>query len=155
LKAEWVQTDSLLSPGDSVTWTLRIVEPRSAAAEAEWLLVLYDQSLDALRPHGWALPPLYRPRYYPPIWSGLGFSHHQSHGWDPLPREYRGFDVEYPRLIQPWGWGGMGRAALAFASSPNPVSMETSMMNRAGESDKSGSVAREEDELPMQKEGEN
>lgn len=49
----------------------------------------------------------------------------------------------------------MGRAALAFASSPNPVSMETSMMNRAGESDKSGSVAREEDELPMQKEGEN
>lgn len=133
LEVDWKEADSLLRPGDTTTWTLQLTGPRNKVPEAEWMLALYDQSLDALLPHDWTLPSLYPSPYYPLFWSAPGFSYTSSYGQDPRGRDYRFFEAEYPRLVRPWAEGGRG-LYLGHAVYPAPLSnkvMERESMMQA------------------------
>jgi len=57
LKMTWQTFRDRLTPGQQEEWRLKIVRPDGTPAEASLLAVLYDKSLDQLKPHQWSLNP--------------------------------------------------------------------------------------------------
>ena len=53
LTIKWEHFVSKLEPGHKETWTAVITGPDAKKAVAEMVAALYDQSLDAYRPHAW------------------------------------------------------------------------------------------------------
>jgi hypothetical protein len=53
LKVRWERFTSKLEPGEKVTWTAVVTGPDAKKAAAEMVATLYDESLDAYRPHSW------------------------------------------------------------------------------------------------------
>src|SRR5262249_43754672 len=53
LKVRWERFTSKLEPGQKVTWTAIVTGPDAKKAAAEMVATLYDESLDAYRPHSW------------------------------------------------------------------------------------------------------
>lgn len=120
LTVKWERFVSKLQPGQKETWTAVISGPEAKTAAAEMVATLYDASLDAFSPHGFA--STFGTFYQDYLrWSvshsnrlqGLNVYHY---GWD---REY--FDPNFyyrqfdPRvLLDNWGFaerfppGGMG-----------------------------------------------
>ena len=61
LRFEWQTFRDRLQPGTEETWKLRVTLPDGRPASARLMSVLYDASLDGIRPHAWHLQ---RSRYY-------------------------------------------------------------------------------------------
>ncbi len=53
LTLKWEHLSSKLEPGGKDTWTLSVAGPGKEKAAAELVAVLYDASLEALKPHSW------------------------------------------------------------------------------------------------------
>ncbi len=53
LTMEWGTFRNKLQPGQKEEWTLKIKNPDGTPAMAQAMAVLYDKSLDAIRPHSW------------------------------------------------------------------------------------------------------
>ena len=53
LTLEWGTFRNKLQPGQKEEWTLKIKNPDGTAAKAQTMAVLYDKSLDAIKPHSW------------------------------------------------------------------------------------------------------
>ena len=54
LKMEWESFRDRLQPGQQEEWTLRVTNTDGQAVQAQLLATLYDQSLDAIKTHGWS-----------------------------------------------------------------------------------------------------
>lgn len=54
LNVEWKTFRDRLVPGQKEEWSLRITKPDGTPADAQTMAVLYDKSLDMLRPHVWS-----------------------------------------------------------------------------------------------------
>ena len=54
LRMSWVTFRDRLRPGAEETWKLRVTLPDGRPAPAQLMSVLYDASLDGIRPHGWS-----------------------------------------------------------------------------------------------------
>ena len=57
LKMQWTTFRDRLTPGQQEQWQLTIKKPDGAAADASFMAVLYDKSLDALTSHQWSFTP--------------------------------------------------------------------------------------------------
>ncbi|MCR4772965.1 MAG: alpha-2-macroglobulin [Prevotella sp.] len=55
LKITWKTFRDKLTPGQRETWTLNIMQPDGKPAKAQLMSVLYDKSLDMIKPHSWQL----------------------------------------------------------------------------------------------------
>ena len=55
LHVEWKTFRNKLTPGQQEEWVLRVTKPDGTPADARMMAVLYDKSLDMLRPHSWML----------------------------------------------------------------------------------------------------
>ena len=53
LQLKWEHFTSKLEPGQKETWTAVITGPKAEKAAAEMVAALYDESLDAYKPHRW------------------------------------------------------------------------------------------------------
>ncbi|TVR76100.1 MAG: hypothetical protein EA412_14460 [Chitinophagaceae bacterium] len=53
LQAEWIQKPDTLAPGSANLWELTLKNEKGEPADAEFMAVLYDASLDQLTPHKW------------------------------------------------------------------------------------------------------
>ena len=57
LKMQWTTFRDRLIPGQQEQWQLKIQQPDGSPADASFMAVLYDKSLDALTPHQWSFSP--------------------------------------------------------------------------------------------------
>ena len=57
LRLTWETFRDRLTPGQQEEWRLRIVNPDGSPADASLMAVLYDKSLDQIKPHQWAFSP--------------------------------------------------------------------------------------------------
>ena len=55
LRLSWLTFRDRLQPGTEETWRLRVTMPDGRPAPAQLMSVLYDASLDGIRPHAWQL----------------------------------------------------------------------------------------------------
>ncbi len=55
LRLSWLTFRDRLQPGTDETWRLRVTLPDGRPAPAQLMSVLYDASLDGIRPHAWQL----------------------------------------------------------------------------------------------------
>ena len=55
LRLSWLTFRDRLRPGEEETWKLQVTLPDGRPAPAQLMSVLYDASLDGIRPHGWDL----------------------------------------------------------------------------------------------------
>ena len=55
LTMEWGTFRNKLQPGQKEEWTLKIKNPDGTPAKAQTMAVLYDKSLDAIKPHAWTV----------------------------------------------------------------------------------------------------
>ncbi len=63
LRLAWKTFRDRLTPGQQEEWQLTVKKPDGSAAEASFMAVLYDKSLDALHKHQWTFnPTVYMPR---------------------------------------------------------------------------------------------
>jgi len=101
LSIEWATHRNKLLPGSTETWTMVIRGNKKDKVAAELAAALYDASLDAFKPHGWAVPGL-----FPVLNSELNWQTHIGFGQaqvrqlgyfssGPLPT----FDKRYDRLM--------------------------------------------------------
>lgn len=60
LRFSWVTFRDRLQPGTEETWRLRVTLPDGRPAPAQLMSVLYDASLDGIRPHQWTLQRYFR-----------------------------------------------------------------------------------------------
>lgn len=60
LQMSWISFRDHLQPGAEETWQLRVALPDGRPAPAQLMSVLYDASLDGIKPHVWSLQ-----RYFP------------------------------------------------------------------------------------------
>ncbi len=66
LDVRWEHFVSKLQPGEKETWTAVVTGPDAKRAVAEMVATLYDESLDAYRPHRWKNGfGMFRSEYYP------------------------------------------------------------------------------------------
>ena len=146
LTVAWEHFVSKLEPGQKETWTAVVSGPDAKQAVAEMVVALYDESLDAYRPHDWM--------------SGFGVFRrdssnlstrfenpqrqlHRIHGkWIRYPRDatmnYRAFPVEI--VAQLWGsrYWRKGRAGGGYGNRLQSESMLYSFAlaeGKAGESE--------------------
>ena len=56
LRLSWVTFRDRLQPGAEETWRLRVTLPDGRPAPAQLMSVLYDASLDGIKPHAWHWP---------------------------------------------------------------------------------------------------
>ena len=86
LKLQWETFRDRLAPGQQEEWRLTIKKPDGTAADASFMAVLYDKSLDAIKQHRWSFTPTsYLPQpgtsWQWRSWSSIGLSgakHYQS-----------------------------------------------------------------------------
>ena len=86
LKLQWETFRDRLTPGQQEEWRLTIKKPDGTAADASFMAVLYDKSLDAIKQHHWSFTPTsYLPQpgtsWQWRSWSSIGLSgakHYQS-----------------------------------------------------------------------------
>ena len=57
LRLTWETFRDRLTPGQQEEWRLRIVNPDGTPADASLMTVLYDMSLDQIKPHQWSFSP--------------------------------------------------------------------------------------------------
>ena len=57
LRLTWETFRDRLTPGQQEEWRLRIVNPDGTPADASLMAVLYDKSLDQIKPHQWSFSP--------------------------------------------------------------------------------------------------
>ena len=57
LRLTWETFRDRLTPGQQEEWSLRIVNPDGTSADASLMAVLYDMSLDQIKPHQWSFAP--------------------------------------------------------------------------------------------------
>ena len=57
LRLTWETFRDRLTPGQQEEWRLRIVNPDGTPADASLMAVLYDMSLDQIKPHQWSFSP--------------------------------------------------------------------------------------------------
>jgi len=58
LRLTWETFRNRLVPGQQEEWRLKIQNPDGTPADASLLAVLYDKSLDQIRPHQWSFTPM-------------------------------------------------------------------------------------------------
>lgn len=107
--------DKLL-PGEKEKWQLQVKGYKGRQATAELVAAMYDASLDAFRPHNWALPNLYPILYGNTAWGGAdNFREETSNNfYNPrMPKERPQRPFSYDELNW-FGWEGRNfTAALA------------------------------------------
>lgn len=93
-----------LLPGQNEEWRIHISNDKGAAAAAEMMATLYDESLDAFKPHNWSFN-LYGSNYYALNWeTSLAF----GAGVSSLYEDYWNQDVATPdaRSFDQLNWFG-------------------------------------------------
>lgn len=71
LLVTWKTFRNKLLPGQKEEWTLKICKPNGTAAKAQLMAVLFDKTLEQLKPHHWNFNIPYHPAWASAIWSGL------------------------------------------------------------------------------------
>ncbi|MCC3159184.1 hypothetical protein LJ737_18225 [Hymenobacter sp. 15J16-1T3B] len=106
-----------LQPGEKETWRVTIRNSENKPAEAELLATLYDQSLDAFRPHSFRRPEL------PPPYVGPQFNwsaQFEAKQWETLFASFPGKPTgqtfyAYPELrTSYWEWRELEKQAVHF-----------------------------------------
>jgi hypothetical protein len=136
LNLTWETHRDKLKPGEGETWTIAIQGVKGDKLAAELAATLYDASLDAYRPHSWAMGGLFPSLINAPVWyttSGFGSRGSNALGWiqsEGVP----GYDKSYDALIdlqsgyygRGRGWGHMRRGEVAdpVIFSPPGVSVQ-------------------------------
>ena len=57
LRLSWQTFRDRLTPGQQEEWSLKVLNPDGTPADASLMAVLYDKSLDQLKPHQWTFSP--------------------------------------------------------------------------------------------------
>ena len=57
LRLSWETFRDRLTPGQQEEWSLKVLNPDGTPADASLMAVLYDKSLDQLKPHQWTFSP--------------------------------------------------------------------------------------------------
>ncbi|NVO31069.1 alpha-2-macroglobulin family protein [Hymenobacter lapidiphilus] len=94
-----------LQPGQQETWRVTIRQTNGKPADAELLATLYDQSLDAFRPHNFTalkFPQRYFPRGL--AWQGAFGAKYGTLLLAARPGAARIVPIQYPELTM-WGFG--------------------------------------------------
>ena len=72
LRLSWETFRDRLTPGQQEEWRLKVLNPDGTPANASLMAVLYDKSLDQLKPHQWT----FSPTAYMPLPSTSWYFHH-------------------------------------------------------------------------------
>ena len=89
LKLQWTTFRDRLTPGQQEQWQLTIKKPDGNAADASFMAVLYDKSLDALTSHQWSFTPLSHLLQPSTNWLYASF----GHIWASAAKEMKFIDV--------------------------------------------------------------
>lgn len=84
LKVEWKTFRDRLTPGQQEEWTLRVKQPDGKPAKAQLMAVLFDKTLNEIKPHDWYLSTLYYPALPWTTWNGLNFNTSTLYGDAPI-----------------------------------------------------------------------
>lgn len=83
LRLSWKTFRDKLTPGQKETWTLTILSPDGKPANAQLLSTLYDNSLDAIKPHRWSLYNTMQPNVPHLTWAGSANGSLSLNGYQP------------------------------------------------------------------------
>ncbi|HVK16966.1 MAG TPA: alpha-2-macroglobulin family protein, partial [Fimbriiglobus sp.] len=148
LTLKWERFVSKLEPGKKETWTAVVSGPDAQGAVAEMVAALYDQSLDAYKPHDWLKRfQVFRQDHsnkqvhFENVAKHLG---HVAGGWQPGhkqvdPMVYRSFPADLTANLWgymfeglaapgPGGGGAMPRRAAMPAGRPAPTNAAPQML---------------------------
>ena len=133
----WETFRDRLTPGQQEEWRLRIVNPDGSPADASLMAVLYDMSLDQIKPHQWSFSPT---NYLPKPSTNWQFRESREQMWraarpyqSPLKVSSLVFS-HFDRDVMPTyrgiiAYGMIGRGARRLAKSANAsVPMEDGVL---------------------------
>ncbi len=102
LNVEWASHRDKLLPGSEETWTMTVKGKDKEKIAAEMVSVLYDASLDDLKPHAWpSFSSLYNSFNANFYWTANDFSHHNAYVSIPYKNKYNnsGIYKQYADLL--------------------------------------------------------
>ena len=85
LRLSWETFRDRLTPGQQEEWRLKVLTPDGTPADASLMAVLYDKSLDQLKPHQWTFSPT---AYMPLPSTSWYFRHAGSLSWSAYQSDW-------------------------------------------------------------------
>ena len=131
LRLEWTTFRDRLTPGQQEEWSLKILNPDGKPADASFMAVLYDKSLDQLRQHQWSLAPS---NYIPLPSTNWLFQTWGSLGWSCMQLFRTPLDVpelsfsHFDEDVFPSYYSSYSRRPLRFSKSNRAFREEPMMM---------------------------
>ncbi len=127
-----------LTPGKKETWSVKVKDWKKENTTAELMAVMYDASLDVIKPHQWKFN-LYHARTNSVLWKSATFGHHFfSDIRFPKQPHYEEFVITYPdinwfglRFNSPYGDYLFAQTApMAKSVRAEPESMENDIQEQ-------------------------